>query len=49
VIQTLRSIVIPASEDTDLISLHLVNEPMLLIDPPGPAAAEFMLKGFGFA
>ena len=43
------SIVIPACKDSDFGIEHLINEPMLLVDSPGPAAAEIMPERLGLA
>lgn len=39
-----RSIVIAARKDPDLIRQHLINEPVLLVDAPRPAAGKLMLE-----
>ena len=35
--------------DVELISLHFVNNPVLLVDPPRPIASESMLEWLGLA
>jgi hypothetical protein len=36
--------VIPAGENSNLVLLNLVDEAVFPIDPPGPAAFQFMLQ-----
>ena len=40
---------IPAGEDSDLVLLHLVDEAVLAINPPGPATFQFVLQRLGFS
>src|ERR1035438_2156492 len=44
-----RLVVIPAGEDSNLVLLHLVDEPVFPINPPGPASFEFMPQGLRFS
>jgi len=39
---------IPASENSNLAGLNLIHEAMFLIDPPGPASAQFVLQRLRF-
>jgi hypothetical protein len=38
---------VSASKDPDLLRLDLIDEPMLLVDPPRPAPGEFVPQRFG--
>jgi hypothetical protein len=40
--------VITASEDSDLIIPDLIDEPMLLVNPPRPTTSQLALQWFGF-
>jgi hypothetical protein len=40
---------IPAGKDSDSVVLHLIHEPMLVIDAPGPATDQFVLERLGLA
>ncbi len=37
---------IAASKNSDFIRQHLVNKPVLLVDPPRPTAGKFVLEWF---
>jgi hypothetical protein len=41
--------VIPAGEDSDLVLLHLIDEAVLAINPPGPATFQLMVERLGFS
>ena len=38
-----------AGKYPDLVVEHVIDKPVLLIDPPGPAAREVMFQRLGFA
>ncbi len=40
---------IPAGEDSNLILLHFVDEPVFPIASPGPAALQLVLQGLRFS
>src|SRR5208283_1914237 len=42
-------IVVPASEDSNLLVFHFIDKTVFGIDSPGPASTEFMLQRLGFA
>jgi hypothetical protein len=43
------SVVISGFEDLDLIIVRSVDEPVLVVDPPGPVSGQFPLERFWFS
>jgi hypothetical protein len=39
----------PAGENSDLVFLHLINEPVFLIDASRPTAGQLAFQGLGLA
>ncbi len=42
-------VVVAAGQNPDLVRLDLIHEPMLLVNPPRPAAGQFIFQRFGLS